>query len=62
MFFLCQNKELLRRRILLNNEINDKQLYGFRFFCNGEEHNVIVDDVVPVTPDNDLKYCLVKEK
>ena len=47
----------------MNDEINfDKQVYGFRLFCNGEEHNVIVDDIVPTTNNDDLKYCLVKEK
>ena len=59
---LCQRKYIndILGRMIENQETNTFGAYSTTLWCNGEKHNVIVDDKMPTQNDNFLFLRVVK--
>ena len=53
-------KERVLPRLIENQETNNYGAYSTYLWCNGEKHNVIIDDRMPTQKDNFLFLRVVK--
>ena len=61
-YMLCWGaaKEMILPRLIENQETNNYGAYSTFLWCNGEKHNVIIDDRMPTQKDNFLFLRVVK--
>jgi len=63
-YLLCkkQAKNQLLKNIIETQEVNNYGAYSLKFYCNGEPHHIIVDDILPVKNDSFIYLRIDKGK
>ena len=61
-YFLCQESHRLdfMKQIFETKQTNRYGAYSMSFYCNGEKHNIVIDDQLPTQNDSFLYLRIVK--